>query len=69
MNGGKCCNGVQYFERKQECCNGSVINKLKYGCCNNEPTELTEGNYCCGGKSYPKADRNLLSRHLTQTKE
>ena len=57
MAGGKCCEGKQYFNRKQACCNGQVINKLKYSCCNNEITELAPGNFCCGDKTYPTADK------------
>ena len=57
MAGGKCCEGKQYFNRKQACCDGQVINKLKYSCCNNEITELAPGNFCCGDKTYPTADK------------
>jgi len=57
MAGGKCCEGKQYFNRKQACCAGQVINKLKYSCCNDEITELAPGNFCCGDKTYPSADK------------
>ena len=57
MAGGKCCEGQQYFNRKQACCNGQVINKLKYSCCNDQITELAPGNFCCGDKTYPTADK------------
>ena len=33
LNGSKCCNGVQYFARKQDCCEGEVIDKAEFTCC------------------------------------
>jgi hypothetical protein len=33
LNGSKCCNGVQYFARKQDCCEGEVIDKNMFTCC------------------------------------
>ena len=50
--GSKCCEGVQYFNRKQGCCGGKVFLKSTHNCCNGEIEEIGNG-YCCGNEIIP----------------
>ncbi|CBY11718.1 unnamed protein product [Oikopleura dioica] len=50
LNGSKCCDGVQYFARKQDCCDGEVIDKENFTCCGGKKTPVEPGKICCNGE-------------------
>ena len=50
----KCCNGVQYFNRKQECCEGKVINSSSHYCCDGV-VKAQDGHFCCGIFTFKKS--------------
>ncbi|CBY23384.1 unnamed protein product [Oikopleura dioica] len=54
-SGSKCCNGVQYFNRKQDCCDNQVINTAEKTCCGGVITEKVAGEICCGGEKRPES--------------
>jgi len=53
--GSKCCDGMQYFPRKQSCCNDEILNKAEYKCCGGVKTRLEPNKLCCGGQTVPKS--------------
>ena len=55
-NGSKCCDGIQYFARKQACCGGEVIRKSEFDCCNGVKIEKDQNQLCCAGEYRPFDD-------------
>ena len=48
--GSKCCNGEQYFNRKQDCCEDRIINNAEQTCCGGKITDKIDGEICCNGE-------------------
>jgi len=51
LNGSKCCNGQQYFARKQDCCNDEIILLSEHVCCGGKKVITEAGKVCCGGET------------------